>query len=265
MFTLVGFYDDDAHDGLTPLLGLDDEHITVHDYDITVPALNNVVGVFVMGDAIKQARLDSPSLRRLWNEDLTPILTASRLPTVTTVDEGGSSTHELHFGVPLVDRRTNPLVLTPSEKMNLLVDNGNTAENDVALVWLSDGPIAPVAGDIHTIRATVSKTLSAWQWTNARLDFDQNLPAGRYQVVGAKFVGDNLVAGRLVFVGGTWRPGGLGVKDESDPLPAMFRFGGMGVWGEFEFDQPPTVDLLASAGDTSAVVYLDLIQVRAGR
>jgi hypothetical protein len=73
------------------------------------------------------------------------------------------------------------------------------------------------------------------------------------------------IAGRLVFVGGTWRPGVLAQVAVSDKRPDVFRNGNLGIFGEFEHDQPPTIDVLTTGATGAAEVYLDLIQIRAGR
>ena len=74
-----------------------------------------------------------------------------------------------------------------------------------------------------------------------------------------------LMAARLVFVGGTWRPGvpGCGGIDTEDLK--VFRRGRSGAFGEFEFDQPPSMDILSDRAVTAQNYALDLIQVRAGR
>ena len=76
-------------------------------------------------------------------------------------------------------------------------------------------------------------------------------------------VSATLVAARAVFRGeGFWRPGCLGCDSESDLDSPLTRHGKMGIWGEFEHNQPPSIDFLASAADSDQDVILDLIQIR---
>jgi len=130
-----------------------------------------------------------------------------------------------------------------------------------ALALFCDGPLAPVTGEIFTVRATSSTTLTAYQWTNGALTFAQSLPKGRYAVVGMRALSAGLIAARLVIPGYAWRPGCIGYDAENDTEDDVFRGGRMGVWGEFDHDLPPTVDFLSISADTSEVVYLDLIKI----
>ena len=145
-----------------------------------------------------------------------------------------------------------------------LNSNPVAAQVQWCIVWLADGPIVPVTGPIFSIRATNTTALTPNVWTVGALTLPDDLPRGRYQVVGLRYSGANPVAGRLVFVGGRWRPGCLGSDGFDVPDHPMFRYGQLGVWGEFEDIEPPQMEFLATVADASQIVTLDLIQVRAG-
>lgn len=265
VFTTVAYSESQAASGLTLYAAVPDEHVTVSGDDITVPTLSQVIAVQCFSANLQAARLVSPSLRRVWNYDIFPFLPSGNLLTEQAVNEGGTATYNIEAGQGFCDMHTSPLPLVVSEKLNLKMDNGGNAEQGYGIVWLADGPPTPERGEIFTIKATASTTLTANAWTNASLTMEQNLPAGRYRVVGMAAKSAGLVAARLVFVGGTWRPGCLGKIAYNDKRPRLFRYGNLGAWGEFEFDQPPSVDFLSASADTSEEVWLDLIQVRAGR
>src|SRR5207247_1836789 len=99
-------------------------------------------------------------------------------------------------------------------------------------------------GAIYTIRATAAVALAASTWVNGALTFSQALPYGTYQVVGMRARGANLAAARLVFVGQPFRPGVAGVNALGNVDPFHFRYGNMGVFGQFDSTVPPTVDCL---------------------
>jgi hypothetical protein len=162
----------------------------------------------------------------------------------------------------LIDRRDDPVPLVISEKLN--VNTIHTLDG-WALLWLSDGPVAPVRGDIRTIKATTGHTTVADIWENVALTLTQTLPAGRYALVGARAFGTNLLAARFVFTGEAWRPGVPAGADINSRQTNPFRKGRFGSFGEFEFDSPPTVDLLGTGVTAAEEIYLDLIQVREGR
>jgi len=158
------------------------------------------------------------------------------------------------------------ITLDVSEALNAQINQAlGAAEDETVYVWLGDG-ITPIpAGQMFTVRCTNASTLTAYAWTNGALTFTQTLPAGRYAVVGARGMSAGLCGFRLVFVGPTWRPGAIGIDDVGDQDIPRFRYGNAGLWGEFEHDQPPTVDFWSVSADTAQVVHLDLIQTRAGR
>lgn len=251
--TLVGFYEDSIRDGLKAITALADEHITVSGDDITVPILNKIIGAAIFSSSIEAAQLNSPSLRRLFQPDFFP-LDNSPYPS--------GDGHEFH------DYTQNPIELEMSEKINALIDSGSSTEKGFCFLWLGDGTPVPARGDIRTIKATITGGDTSRAWANQALTLSQTLPVGRYAVVGMHTFPANpyvMVASRLVFVGGTWRPGILGGMRVYQVQPKVFRRGEWGIWGEFEYDQPPTIDYI-SAGATGAIqVFLDLLQLRAGR
>lgn len=148
-----------------------------------------------------------------------------------------------------------------SERVQFAIDNGNVAELDQALVWLGEAPKA-VEDDWLTVRATTAASaLTANTWTNRTLTLDQNLPPGSYELAGARVESATLTGARFVFPGQSNRPGVLGSAPGGYQLP-IFRRGRMGIFGRFAYDQPPTVDLFASAADNQVqIVSLDIRKV----
>lgn len=249
MFTTVAFNKATANVALAAIQPIADQHVTTSGDDLTVPELNRIVAYAVSGSALTQAQLRSPSLRRIFLQDVRKALTTGMLTPPETV---------------FSDLRDDPLTLDVSEKLNVYTIHDAVAGAN-AVIWLADGPLAPVHGDIRTIAATSAISSAGYEWAHGDLTFAQTLPAGRYQVVGMRAYETGLIAARMVFVGGTWRPGvpGCGGIDVED-LKA-FRRGRSGPFGEFEFDQPPSVDILSDRSVTAQTFALDLIQVRAGR
>ena len=247
MFTLVGYHKAAVSATLLPLQPIADPHVTVAGNDLTVPELNQIVALLCVGGAPTQAQVQAPSLRRLVQEDI-PAYIATEVCT-GAVDV-------------IVDKRDVPLILERSEKLNAYTIH--TTDGRV-FVWLSDGPITPVSGDIRTVKCTTGHTTAGDLWQNVALTFTQTLPAGRYAVVGMHGHGTALLAARLVFVGYSWRPGVPTGALAANPGLPMFRNGAFGTFGEFEFDQPPSIDLLGTGVTSTEEIYLDLIQVRSGR
>jgi len=247
-FTLVCFNESKANATYMLFAALADEHITHVGNDITVPELNQIIAAYAQKTALTQFRLEAPSLRRIFLQDMAPVLAGLAIPATMP---------------PIIDLKDNPIPLKASEKLNAGLLADGTADNGTILIWLADGKPTPAFGEIRTVRCTIPTTTTTFGWTNQALTFTQTLPAGRYAVVGARVVAANGIAFRFVFIGGSWRPGGLCAVAASNRSPSMFRNGKLGQWGEFEFSQPPSIEILCSAATGAAVVYLDLIQTLA--
>lgn len=256
MFTTVAFLESvDPAGAYNALTAIADQHIRVSGDDLYVPSLSQIIAVAAGIETAAEAkpRLTSPSLRgrgrfyiEPYNGQAAAAVEPDNPPKVT-------------------DLLTSPLKLISQEQLNAEVDsNPVAAQIQWCVVWLADGPVAPVLGDIFTVDATNATTLVGSAWTNGALTFSEDLPRGRYQVVGMRARSAGLVAARLVFIGGVWRPGCLGCDAQTDLDWYGFRGGVMGVFGEFEDTDPPSVDFLSVSADTAQDVQLDLIQMRAG-
>jgi len=272
-FTLVGFHENIDAATLDYITALADPHITVSGDNITVPTLSQIMAALAIGVNITQARLESPSLREIALLDIVPVLREdvpgkhAHTENLAGTYTQNATTADARCAQPelfLQDFFDRPIPLVVSEVLQAKIAEDGAVTRNTVLVWLGDG-IDPVpAGKLLQVRTTWSTTLTAYAWTNASLTFDQTLPAGRYAIIGAHAYSDNLLGYRFVIPGLWQRPGGVGVGDQYAPTPSRFRRGKAGSWGEFEHNLPPTVDLLAAAADTSGVIYLDLVQVRAG-
>lgn len=248
MFHLAAFTESQDTGGvLTYCAALFDGILTVAGDDISVPeGLPNLGAVLALGATITQARLEAPSLRRTILLDVRPLNVGA----------------EPLSPYPIINLFDNPLPLDPFESIRALVAEGAAgAERETVLVWLTDSPATPVRGEIFTLYGTAAVTLTANAWTSAAITWSQTLPAGTYQVVGMRAESAGLVAARLSFVGQSFRPGCVGLDAAADIEHSIFRYGNLGVWGEFAHNQPPNVDFLSVSADTNEYVWLDLVRV----
>lgn len=264
-FTTVAFIETTQNNGLAPVAPAADQHLTISGDDVTIPEFNYLLAALAWSANANNAQIRSPKLRELYHVDLADFIKDATLPTNQAVDEGGAATFEITQGLQYNDYTKDPIFLEISEKLNLYVDNANNNEATYGIVFLSDGELEPVKGEIRTIRATGSTTVTAGAWSNCPLTFSQDLPAGRYGIVGMRAMTATPVAARAVIPGVWHRPGCIPSVLPSDPRPKIFRNGNLGVWAEFEFDSPPSVDMLCVAGDTAQEIFFDLIQLRKGR
>lgn len=247
MFTLAGFSSSHASTAMLIVNAVADPHLTVIANRLVVPPdLSKVVGMYANGTDIARAQVAAPSTRAFLNPEISP------------VDVGAAPSAIDRF----LDYRFTPIELAPNEQVEVDAANAAAGANiDRAFLWLADGPIQPVSGDVRSTRITAAITAVAEGWTNGAITFADQLPAGRYQVVGARVISATLQAFRLVFPGYAWRPGGVGAVNAQNVEPPEQRFGNFGVWGEFQHNAPPTLDILCSAADAAQSGVLDLIKV----
>jgi hypothetical protein len=249
MHTLAAWYESiDPAGALVNIAGVPDQHLNVQGDNITVPvALPAIIGEAALENdaSAAAAQVAAPSIRQVVNLDVEPIIAAAVF--------GSPPEPFMH---PL-----NPVPVQPSDFLEFLVNSDPAAAAaHYGLVWLADGPIAPVGGRIYTLRTTAVVAQAVATWSSGVLNFTQDLPPGRYQLVGARVRSTDGVAFRLIFPGYSWRPGGPVVNAIGDRDAMHFRYGNLGVWGEFEHNLPPQLEML---GGTAAAqtALLDVIKV----
>lgn len=234
---------------LTAVNAITDQALTTSGKDIIVPAFaSQIIGAYAGGATISQAQLVSPSLRRTVNLDLRPIEIAAAPAT----------------NGPFINLLERPVQLQVDEALEAWVaETAAGAELEKILVWLGDGNYQKPSGDTFTVRATSTTTVTINVWSACILTFSQTLPAGEYAVIGARFEGATVIAARLAFVGGTARPGHLGMATGGLNEPSIARgYGALsyGEWGRFKHNTPPIVEYLCTAADTAQTVHLDLVK-----
>lgn len=248
MFHICGFTESQDSAVLVPAAALADQALQINGDDIIVPNdLTALIMATAFGPDITRAQLQSPSIRRQWNQEIMPVIAAA-LPTNRQVLQ------------PQID---SPLILDAAEQLNGLMAESNAAASRVTIMaLLADVPPSPVSGDIRSIRVTGTGTAVANAWTNLTLTFNDVLPAGTYALVGADFFSTNMQAFRFVFKGGMYRPGFIGASAASQLPHPLQRYGGLGVWGEFAHNTPPSIDVLCNAADSAFSGILDLMFLR---
>lgn len=253
MFTTVAFFEDqDPAGAYVGVAAIADQHIQATGDELTVPELNHIVAI--MGGAEQVAanrmRLVSPTLRKASMYQVNPL--------------NGATAGDVTPQSPpaIIDLRQTPLVVKKDEALEcFLLSNPAAAQMQWCIVWLSNGPIQPVKGDIFTVRGTSATALVAEAWTNVQMTLDEDLQPGRYQCVGFRGISAGGVAFRLVPRGGPWRPGSPGAILTNNLDSPLFRYGNMGVFCEFPHNILPSVDGLSILADAAQEFFLDLIQV----
>ena len=255
MFTMVAFGEDiDLAAALAAITAVPDQHVFYVGDDIRIPALNNVVGLAagapVVGAEVTEARLTAPSLRARGYLHVHPI-------------SGGADAQPEPGPAGLVmDMRRTPCPLVVGESINAeFLSDSTVAQFHWLLVWLADGPIIPVEGNIQTIRLDSATAAVAQAWTTVPLVPQVDLESGSYEIVGMRGQGATMIAARLILTESPWRPGVVGndvITDEGAPI---FRYGKFGSFGSFRHDTPPQAEVLCDAADAAQNIWLDVIKV----
>lgn len=248
MYTTVAYSESLDGAALQNIAGVADPHVSVSGDEITIPdGVPNVVGAYFGSDTMALGRLRSPRLRLIADLDIDPL------------DQAVEPTSRPAWQ----DLFESPVRLEPGEAMTAQgANDGGGAEQQRAIVFLGDGPVQPVSpGEIRSVRFTASITCVAETWVNGAITFDQELRGGDYQIVGLNVVSATLIAARLVIPGSAWRPGCIGFDSVADIGPSRFRHGRSGMWGQFNANQQPTLDLLAASTDSSQEGVMDLVRV----
>lgn len=232
------------YSNVTPL---SDQIATVSGNLLYVGALNQLLGAFTLSANIQRSKLESPSLLNFAPFMISPYI-KSALPTQY-------ENEKVAMASPI------PLVTNEALQAYAYTETSGTSPQTLVGVMLGDGAQAPVTGQIHTVRATFTSSATADAWENAAITFDTVIPAGNYDVVGARAEGSHLKVFRLVFQGNTTvRPGTLAAlgADGAD-LPGA-RYGGWGTWGTFDQFTPPSIDHITDGTSETVSLYLDLIK-----
>ncbi len=159
------------------------------------------------------------------------------------------------FGNPLTIPKTGSV-----QALEIENDAAGSAEQVQAGIWYVPSAMSPVQGDIRTIRGTLASVAgSAEAWTPRTATFDDELTGNQYTVVGGRVaVATTANWWRLRFQGQLERPGAPIYDAVGDLDYHRFRRGGLGVWGTFGPQTPPTFETVHTTTE-GATFELDVI------
>lgn len=210
------------------------------------PGRDNLLGEALTTAAatFSYARIETPSIRPLSNQYLTQYATG----------QADLNEKRLQF------HPRSPRQLQVAEQMQFLVNTDDAgAQDHYGLVWLGDGPQQPIEGQFFTTRLTSTVQQAVGVWREGPVVFEEQLPVTSYQVVGMSVLSASGVAARLIFSDSQIRPGRPIYNGSTGFESNRFRYGNMGVWGSFDINQPPRIELLGGVA-ASQTIYLDCVR-----
>lgn len=248
MFQPFAWYTASLSGGQEFLNAVQDDTVHTSGSEVRVPPdRNNLLGEINIYTTNRPnwARLETPSLRPLANQAIWSRVTSS-------VMRSSANMLQYHF--------QRPRELRVAESMQFAVDEtGATATDVYGVVFCGDGPQQPVDGNMFTTRLTATIQQVAGQWVAGELTFTEFLPVTSYQVVGMRVESADAVVARLIFSNSQIRPGVLVRGVGNGPDITEFRYGRSGVFGAFDINQPPRLEILGGTTN-SQTVLLDLIR-----
>lgn len=211
------------------------------------PFDGQVVYAVALNDTITRAQFTWPSIRDLGNPEISPLVATA---------EPSAMFRTCFWGTMGPRFKKN-------EEIGAQSSNGASAVDTIHIgALISDGLVAPPTGRRITVSGTATITLIASAWASGQIALDQQLPFGRYSVIGMRVTCNDGVLARLIFPNQQmYRPGVMVGETEaiSDYLQRG-RAGEFGELGRFEQTSPPMLEILGgTAGAETPRVYLDLV------
>jgi len=195
-----------------------------------------------------RARFITPTFRQITNPFIRPIN-----PAIVPVDEPN-----------MADYSMSPLRIRGLEELQIesIQTSGGAAVVVVVAGVTRTGFMPAPQGDYYTMRGTGTTTATAGAWSSVAVTWADTLPRGLFAVIGLEAFGTTMIAARLQFEDQIDRPGGLCQSLVSGNGPPLMRKGRLGIWGKFDSNRMPNVEVLCNAADTAQEFYLDIVRLQ---
>jgi len=233
---------------LTQVPATNDIVLQIRDNAIVCNKVNRLGAVWGIAATLNRIQMQAPSFRKVAQLEIQPVMRL--MPVAGTAPSGWFRDFD----------RGPHLEMDDGEELAAWCTDGagsNEQINVFARLW-EQAP-QPVSGKIFSVRVTSATTVVANTWSNCALTFDQNLPRGKFQLVGMRMNSTSAQAFRVFFINQTFRPGGVAQQSDYALDEPSQRYGRLGVWGEFDYLSPPTVDMFCTAADAAQEGIADLI------
>lgn len=250
-FDVVAWYEDGAFAALGNITAalLDDVYRVSTDDIYVKKRAAYLAGLIVMSNddkTLKYGEIRQPSLKVPYRSYMTG--------SYETTDKAG-------IAGALKNLLASPLPLYPGEKMTAAVLNSST-EPQLVVALLASGRCTRAMQEAvvptHLITGHADQALTAGSWVKCSITWDQDLPKGKYAVVGMRvaswITGQTIGMGmaRLKLLGTTWRPGVANSWMWADKLAPWMGGAGFDTFHRwplmpeisFEHDQMPDIEVL---------------------
>lgn len=247
MFHLAAFGGSVANTGNVEIPALNDQILSIRNSRFVLPIPMDLLWVWNGSASVTRSRLVGPMFRSVVLPYIIPLDLSVTPPDLPNV----------------MDLRFNPVRLRQNEEYTVEHSQGGAgAENAYAVIALGVSTVPAPRGNVYTLLATGTTTVTAGAWTDCTLTWDQQLPDGEYACVGGHAQSTTGVAWRIILDNQTWRPGGLCLTALTNRAPD-FQYGSQtGDWGHFVISSLPRFQILCNAADTVQNLFLQCVKVR---
>lgn len=239
----------DASAGYVALNALSDPLLRIiDDTKLRPPVDMLLLAAAAGGTGITRARIEAPGLLRVAWPAIVPLNGATTVGSYPAVCD-------------LSDR---PVRLAAGEDFQVAVCNAS-ADYALGLLVLGRDLTPAPPGEAFWVRYSKSATTTAaGAWTQfgaAELDWEQDLPAGTYAVVGMDHIGPTAMAARLIWPDSRYRPGVLAhISAAASFASPLFQGGRLGVMGTFTHELPG-VEVLCTGDDATFEGLLRVVRI----
>lgn len=228
------------------IAAVQDNQLTIANTHFVLPQKAKLAWVAGFGVNLSRLLLNTPKMRTVGLPSLVPINIVATVPSP----------------VNIVDLTNQQMWLDMIDEIAVQASSTDAgAQTMTAVVAFQFGYKQIPSAPVYRIRATGTITAVAGSWTGGAMALTQTIPRGTYAVAGMDIVGTNLLAARLAFAGQGMRPGVIARNAVSGVPHPMFQNQEMGVLGEFDSINLPTLEILSGGANTSQEIFIDLIQM----
>lgn len=226
-----------------------DQSVNIQNSRYTFQEDRKVTMAYARGVAVAAFRITTPMWRQVSYPSIWPWESAAapgNLPPINFLGNSG-------------------LTILRNDELGVECSNssGGAVTVDVG-VWTQKQQRPAPGGGITSVRCTGAITGVTRAWTSGVLTFEQQLPSGKFAVVGFDVMGANLVFARLIFPQQQERPGVVTQQAVGEYNWPNLRNGGPGNLGEFYTYAPPQLEVYCIGANTAQQAYLDLVRLEGG-
>lgn len=161
------------------------------------------------------------------------------------------------------DMSNSPFSLAAREELSFRVnqDSAGSATDFVGGIGVAWDKVPASNASYFTLHGTSTTAAVAHTWKEISVTWDNQLPAGRYQVISAGVITDQGYLFRVILANQIPRPGGLAISGFGSRNSHVFSPGYLGSWGEFESFVMPGIELFSETTTATHDVYLTIVKI----